>query len=243
MSSYNIEISDAKDFAPVIADEVVLSICEAVEERGVCNLVLAGGATPSGIYRLFSRPPRVADIPWDKVRIFWGDERWVSKEDSQSNYRMAQETFLSQVPIKESALFPIDTTLPSAEAAAQAYHQTLKAELAASGGVFDLVLLGLGEDGHTASLFPGTSWDTPQQDLALAVKHPENGGWRVSISMSALKAARKVIFIVKGEGKAEALAQVIEKNAVALPAQQFLDLGERLTWFVDSAAAVKLKKH
>lgn len=243
MSSYNLEISESKDFAPVIADEIVLSIREAVEERGVCSLVLAGGATPSGIYRLLARPPRVADIPWDKVKIFWGDERFVSKDDNQSNYRMARETFLAQVPISEQSVFPVDTNLASPELAAQAYDALIRKELEASSGKFDLVLLGMGEDGHTASLFPGAkSWDTENLSMALAAQQPESGTWRVSLSMSALKAARRVIFIVKGEGKAEALQRVLEKHDTTLPAQHFVELGDRLTWFVDSAAGIKLKK-
>ena len=242
MSSYNLEIVEAKDFAPVIADEIVLSIKEAVEERGVCSIALAGGATPGAIYRLLARPPRVSDIPWDKVKIFWGDERFVSHEDNQSNFKMAQETFLSQVPVPASSIFPVPTNLQDSKQAAQAYHQTIAKELSSAGGVFDLVLLGMGEDGHTASLFPGAEpWDTEDKALALAAVQPESGQPRVSLSLSCLKSARKIVFIVKGDGKAEAIQKVLEKKPASLPAAHFVDLGEHLTWFLDSAAAVRLK--
>ncbi len=242
MSSYNLEIVEAKDFAPVIADEIVLSIKESVEERGTCSVALAGGATPGAIYRLLARPPRVSDIPWDKVKIFWGDERFVSHEDNQSNFKMAQETFLSQVPVAGSSVFPVPTNLKDAAQAARAYHDTILKELAPSNGFFDLVLLGMGEDGHTASLFPGAEpWDTTDHAYALAATQPESGQARVSLSLSCLKAARKIIFIVKGDSKAEAIQRVLEKKPTNLPAAHFVDLGERLTWFLDSAAAVKLK--
>ena len=241
----NIEVVEAKLLAGVVADEIIASIQEAIGERGSCSLVLAGGRTPGSIYRLLSRPPRVNQIEWDKVTVFWGDERWVPPDDTQSNFKLASETLLSHIPDPGPEVFPVDTSVGSAKQGAKKYEEAIRGALKLSSGEipkFDLVLLGVGEDGHTASIFPGSELLKGGDSICYAVKHPNGGADRVTFSPKVLSNARRILFIARGESKAEIVHRVLEgdEKAEALPARLFDQVRDVVTWFVDSEAATKL---
>ena len=240
-----IEIIEPRLFAGSVADEIIASINEAVSERGSCSLVLSGGSTPAAVYRAMACPPRVEEADWGKLKVFWGDERWVPHSDNQSNFKMAQETLLSQLNEAKPQVFAVDTSLASAEKGAAAYSDTIKkAGLTQSAGypVFDLVLLGMGEDGHTASIFPHSSVLSKPGQICAAVTHPSDGSVRITLTPDALFAARKILFIVSGNSKAETLRRVLnaQGDLETLPARLYERVADKVTWFLDSAAAKEL---
>lgn len=242
-----IEIFEPKLFDGAVADEIIASIQERISEQGRCSIALAGGSTPGNVYRTLSKPPRATDVEWDKLDIFWGDERWVSHDDDQSNYRMTDETILSQLKVKKPRIHPVNTSLGSPQVGANAYGETLMKVLNTKSGevpLIDIVLLGVGEDGHTASLFPNSDVLTKTDSICYAVQHPENKGWRVTIGAQTLFSARKVFFIVKGESKAEIMARVIEgaEPISQLPSRLFTQSSSEVTFLLDSGAAQKLSK-
>jgi 6-phosphogluconolactonase len=240
----HIEVIEPMLFAGVVADEIVSSIQEAIDERGVCNISLAGGSTPSTIYRLLAKPPRVENIDWKNVKLFWGDERWVPQADTQSNFNMVQETLLSQLPADAPQVFPVDTSQETPAMTAEKYSQLLTTELGKD-GLFDLMLLGVGEDGHTASLFPGSPHPVDSQGpWCVATLQPEEQKPRISLSPRAILAARRILFLVKGESKAEIVARVIEgtESTAVLPACLFREAQDQVYFFLDSAAGLKLRR-
>lgn len=240
-----VERIEPRLFNGAVADEIVASLNDAIQERGRASLVLAGGITPSGVYRQLSVPPRVEDLDWSKVWIYWGDERFVPHTDGRSNFKMVQETLLCQIGTHKPKVFAVDTSLPSAESAAEAYAALITREENLAGDslpVFDLVLLGVGEDGHTASLFPHSALLKKRGGICFADRHPTDGSARVTLSPDALFGARRVAFLVKGEGKAEIVREVLEGSgdADAFPANRYRDASGQITWFIDSGAALKL---
>ncbi len=244
-----VEIIEPKLFAGAVADEIVASSREALNERGRCSVVLAGGSTPGSIYRALSKPPRVEDVDWGSLVLYWGDERWVPHSDNMSNFKMTQETLLSQVSGQTPVIHPVDTSLKSPEEGARAYAAAVRngEKLGADElPVFDIVLLGVGEDGHTASIFPGSPLIGARgNSLCAAVTHPEDGKPRISMTPDALFGARKIFFIVKGDNKADIMRQILESDepAAKYPARLFESAAERVTFFLDSGAAAKLSRH
>ena len=239
-----IEIIEPKSFASAVADEIVASIDEILEEKERCSLVLAGGRTPSSIYRLLSRPPLVREIHWSRIDLFWGDERWVPHDHHHSNYHMVFETLLSQLSTDKPTVFPVDTSLASPEAGAQAYEALVKRVVPSESGVprFDLSVLGIGEDGHTASLFPRDPVLEARGTVCHAISCPQDDGIRITLSPDALFSSKRMIFIVKGENKAEVMRRILQSNESAseLPGKLYERATGSVTWFLDSAAAKKL---
>lgn len=242
-----IEVIETKLFAGAVADEIVASVGDVISERGSCSLVLSGGSTPASVYRALSRPPRVEEVDWHSTRIFWGDERWVPQDHHLSNFRMAQETLLGHLPAGSARAFPIDTTLGTPEEGARRYAETLlNAGLPARDGlpVFDIVLLGMGEDGHFASLYPGSELLTAENWICAPSKHPAQEIWRVTLSPRVLLSAHRVFFIISGERKAEVVKRVLnqESEIEHLPARLYENAAARVTWFLDSAASQRLPR-
>ena len=147
--------ADLGDLSRRAAEAAVGTINDAVRTAGTCSIVLSGGATPRTLYRLLASEFR-AQIPWAQVQVFWGDERYVPPEDPRSNYRMATETLLDHVPCPPKNIHPMPTHFQNADVAARDYERTLRTHFVDEWPHFDLVLLGVGDDGHTASLFPGS---------------------------------------------------------------------------------------
>lgn len=240
-----VEIVEPKFFVESVADEIVASISDAISENSKCCVALSGGSTPGALYRVLSRPPRVSEIDWPKLQLFLGDERWVPHDDVQSNYRMVQETLLHNLPKPGPKMYAVDTSLKNTQASAENYAALIQQVFALkSGGIpkFDLVLLGIGEDGHTASLFPHTDVLERHAELCHAVKHPVDGTMRVSLSADVLFAAKKILFIVKGASKAAIIKQVLQTEAsiMDVPSRLYTRALDRVTFFLDSEAAAQL---
>jgi 6-phosphogluconolactonase len=220
----------------------LLAACRATqkEPRTPIRLALAGGSTPRCLYELLAGSEFRDKIPWSQVHFFWGDERMVPQDHPQSNYRMAQEALLKHVPVLRSNIHPI-LTQASPEEAAQAYENELRKHFGRGVPAFDLVLLGLGGDGHTASLFPGAGALEEKQRLAVAHRPGQKGFDRVTLTLPVLNQARRVFFLVAGKDKATALQAAVTGGG-QLPAQQVAPRNGELVWLVDAAAASRLPR-
>jgi 6-phosphogluconolactonase len=217
----------------------------AVSERSSFSLVLSGGATPRRLYRLLAEePPFRERMPWAETTFFWGDERSVSPDHPDSNYRMAWEAMLSRVPVRAERVHRWPTELPPEEAA-RAYEETIRRAFGLAAGEpprFDLVLLGLGADCHTASLFPGSPALGERERLTAAPWVEALGTHRLTLTPLALKAARCVLFLVTGEEKSEALRAALapEGDPARCPARAIRPTAGDLLWIADRPAAALL---
>lgn len=226
-------VSDAERLAEAAARRIVALASAAVARRGRFVVALSGGSTPRATYRLLATEPHASAIDWLRVQVFWGDERCVPPHHADSNYRVARRALLDHVDLPARNVHRIRGELTPEEAAA-AYRAELEAALG-DRGRFDLILLGLGPDGHTASLFPGTTALEEGQRAVVAVHLEELGAWRVTLTLPVLNAARHVMFLVSGADKANALARVLEGER--LPAGLVQPSDGSLTWLVDRKAA------
>ena len=220
---------------------VVDRAAEAIAARGVFTIALAGGSTPKPVYERLASADRAASIDWSRVHVFFGDERCVPPDDPQSNYRMAREAVLSRVPIPNHNIHRIRGEDPP-DAAAQAAERSLRG-LCPDAAVpsLDIVLLGLGDDGHTASLFPGTAALRETSRLVVPQYVDKLRCWRVTFTAALINAARHVAFLVEGAGKATTLQAVTEGpfQPDVLPSQLVQPAGG-VDWLVDVAAASRL---
>lgn len=226
------------------AEEVVRAANEAVAQRGRFTIALAGGSTPKSLYNLLATNARTA-LPWDRMFFFWGDERHVPPTDSDSNYRMADEAMLAKIPVPAANVFRMKTENPEAAAVAEDYEQTLRKFFQLEPGqlpTFDLILLGMGPDGHTASLFPGTAALQEKSRLVLANWVEKMKTYRITLTLPVLNAARCVIFLVSGTDKAPALHAVLEEDVSGeqYPAKLVQPRQGKVIWLVDRAAASSL---
>lgn len=225
------------------AAEFVRAAQEAAQSNGTFNVVLSGGSTPRALYsRLATDPGLRAQVPWEKINFFWGDERHVSPDHPDSNFRMVNEAMISRVPVTAAQIWRIKGELADAKEAAGEYEQRLRECFHLADGVaprFDLVLLGMGSDGHTASLFPGTKALDETQRLVVANWVGKFYAERITLTAPVLNNAALVLFLVRGEDKAPALKAVLEgpSEPAQLPAQLIRPSKGTLTWLVDSSAA------
>ena len=227
------------------ADLFALAAQEAAAARGRFAVALSGGETPRALFKLLARQQFAQKIPWRRVQLYWGDERCVPPEDAASNYGAARDTFIKHVPIPEGNVHRMRGEDEPA-AAALAYEKELRALAAEERPksdipVFDLVLLGLGGDGHTASLFPHTSALDVEERWCVPNEAPD-GSARLTVTYPVLNAARRVWFLVSGAKKAGMVAEVLEGLRVpdAVPAQGVSPTPGTLTWLLDEAAAAEL---
>ncbi len=214
---------------------------EAAGSRERFSVVLSGGSTPGRLFRLLAEEPYRVQVPWEQVHLFWGDERCVPPDDPGSNYRLAEESLIAHVPIPPENVHRIRGEL-QADMAAQAYENRLQDFFCGPRPRFDLVLLGLGEDGHTASLFPGSPLLDEQKRLAAAAtaSYQDRPAQRVTLTLPAINTARQVLFLVAGGAKAEIVQAVIEGPTGRYPAQRIRPTAGQLTWLLDAAAASRL---
>lgn len=229
-------LPDAVSLFRRAADEFVAAQKTAFQERGTFFVVLAGGSTPAGLYALLAKEP---GLPWESTHFFWGDERHVPPENSQSNYRMAREALLSHIGVPPGHVHRIHGELHDPEEAARLYRQEIR-----SVPCFDLVLLGMGPDGHTASLFPGTRAVEENQLPVVSNWVGKFNSYRITMTAGALNQSRKVMFLVSGEDKAPALAAVLEgpHEPAQLPAQLICPQNGGLLWLVDQKAGSLLAR-
>jgi 6-phosphogluconolactonase len=234
-------LADEAALAAAVAERFVAAARFALERRGRFDVALSGGSTPKAVYALLAAPPAATALDWSAVRFFFGDERCVPPADPESNYKTALDGLLAPLRIDAAHVFRMHGEDDPATAARD-YAGVLRAELGAA-PVFDLVMLGMGPDGHTASLFPGTDPLTGDDELVRAPYVEKFSSYRITLTPRAINAAREVAIAAGGAAKAEALRDVREGpyEPVRLPIQIVAPARGSLTWFVDAAAASKLR--
>jgi 6-phosphogluconolactonase len=225
--------SDADALAHAAAAHFVEQAVQAIAARGRFVVALAGGVTPCATYTLLASQSFVARVDWLRVHTLWGDERCVPPSHRDSNYRLAREVLLGKIPIPNTNVHRIRGELDPAWAA-MAYESDLEA-LLGSGGCFDLILLGMGTDGHTASLFPATAALEEQTRWVVENYVEKLGAWRITLTLPIINAARQVTFLVSGTSKAEPLARI--QAGEPLPAGLVKPVEGKLTWLVDQQAS------
>lgn len=236
-------LDDQEALSRAAAAKFVLRAREAIEERGRFSVALSGGSTPRSVYRLLGEQYEDA-VDWEKVVALIGDERNVPPDHEESNYRMALERLLAQVPIPHENLVRFRTE-NGPEAAAEAYEEEVRERFALGPSEmprFDLVLLGLGTDAHTASLFPGTKALAETRRIAVANWVEKLATWRVTLTVPAINHARRIVFLVSGPDKVEPLRSVLEgpRDPERLPAQLIAPAKGEVHWLVDRVAAAGL---
>jgi 6-phosphogluconolactonase len=239
-------VADPEELAREGAGIFIARVQEALREKETCTVVLAGGATPRGLYSLLAGDESFrARVQWGKIDFFWGDERQVPPDHPESNFRMANEMLLSKVPVPADHVHRIRGEEPEARKTAGEYEEVLRSfSRPKPGGIPDLdfILLGMGADGHTASLFPGTEALKEQNRLVAANWVPGLNAHRLTMTLPLLNNAKYVLFLVTGEEKAETLRRVLEeKNNEALPAGLIRPAHGRCLWLADRSAAKLLK--
>ena len=235
---------DRESLIQAAAEQVIEIGSQRIAENRRIAVALSGGSTPRPLYTLLASEKYSKHIDWPKVHVFWGDERCVPPDNPQSNYRMARETLLDAVPIPVSNIHRIRGE-EDPEKAAAAYEKELRTffEMNATGGSllsgFDLILLGMGDNGHTASLFPGSPAVNEKQRWVMAQYVNVVSMWRITLTPVVINAAKNVLFIVSGEEKAECLRQVLKGpyQPNVHPAQIIRPTRGRVLWLVDKAAA------
>jgi 6-phosphogluconolactonase len=212
-------------------------------DAGRFTVALSGGSTPKAMFQILAEKPFADSLPWPSIYFFWGDERCVSPDHAESNYRMANETLLSKVPVPRENIFRIPAEDEDHERAAAIYSETLQTFFAEEQPGFDIVFLGMGADGHTASLFPGTTALCADGGVAAANYVDKLQSWRITLTADAINKASNVIFLVAGADKAPALKEVIKgpRNPKQYPSQLIKPSHGALLWMVDEAAAKLLQ--
>jgi 6-phosphogluconolactonase len=230
----------AKAAAQLFASAAV----KAVASRGVARIAISGGSTPKAMFELLAAEPFVAQVPWDKLDLYWVDERCVPPDNAESNYRMTREALLSKVPLPAERVHRMEGELEP-EVAAARYESTIRNTFKLEGAetpTFDLILLGMGEDGHTASLFPHTEALDDLSHIAIANHVPQKDTWRITLTWPVINQGREVAFLIEGAGKAQVLHDVFlgPYQPDTFPSQIIRPANGRLTLLLDAAAASKL---
>lgn len=231
---------DASRLAHGAADAIVFDAVQAVAQRGHFHWALAGGGTPKATYGVIAAPPHRDSFPWDRFNGWLGDERAVPSTDPASNHRMALESLLRPAGAEPGTLFAFDTTGGDLDRAADDYETLLLDRVPRDedgAPVLDLVMLGLGSDTHTASWFPGSTF--PDDRYVAAVHQEHLGHRRLTLTPATINAARRVLFLVSGEGKREALERVFDedRNPQEIPAQRVEPKSGHVMWMIDRDAA------
>ena len=237
-------LNSLADLSQAAAAEFIALAVEAVRSKGRFCVALCGGSTPRGLYTLLANQAQHS-LPWEKIYLFWGDERHVPPDHPDSNYRMAFEVLLSKIPIPSENIFRIHAEEKDADTAARQYEQTLTKFFHLHPSEFprfDLMLLGMGPDGHTASLFPGTRALHEKTRLVVANWVDKLNVYRITMTLPVLNHSACVLFLVSGRDKANVLREVLENQNEELPASLVRPMNGRLVWMVDREAAGALPK-
>jgi 6-phosphogluconolactonase len=233
-------LPDLVSLSRAVLEETFPIIQEAVSKRGRFAIALSGGHTPGKMYSLWAQTEQYRNkTPWDRVHLFWSDERCVPADDPRSNYRMARETLISQVPIPAENVHPMPTNLSSPEECARAYETELLKFFGSEPPAFDVQLLGIGDEGHTASLFPGSPALGEKVRWVAAVRVAAAPPQRITLTPVVLNQGRNTFFLVAGEGKSAILSAIRDEPASQpsqYPAARIHPAREPV-WFLDQAAA------
>jgi 6-phosphogluconolactonase len=230
--------ADASALCRAAADESARLFEERCQHAGCSTVVLSGGHTPRSLYEIWARDFGKS-LPWRRIHLFWGDERYVPPDDPRSNFRMVREALLDHVAIPPENVHPMPTNVTPPEAAAKAYEAALRLQFPASWPEFDLIFLGVGPEGHTASLFPDSPALALQDRWVAAVTAPSEPPQRLSLTIPVLNHGRNVFVLAAGKEKQEALRHTVPADALGSaewPISLVRPAG-KLVWFLDEAAA------
>jgi 6-phosphogluconolactonase len=231
-------LPDSPSACRAVADRFIELAVDAIEARGVFRVALSGGGTPKSVYPLLLEPERRDAVDWSRVEFFWGDERTVPPDHPESNFGVAYQMLIAQLPdVRPDRIHRMPAEAPDLEAAALTYESELRLAFGARGDeppAFDLIWLGMGPDGHTASLFPGSEALDETERWAVGNWAPHPQAWRMTLTFPVLNAARAVIFAVEGANKADAIRRIREGGS-GLPAERVS--GDHVEWIIDAAAA------
>jgi len=231
-------LPDAESVCRGMADRLVEAAVESIEDHGVFRVALSGGGTPKTVYPMLLEPHRRDAVDWSRVEFFWGDERAVPPDDPESNFGVAFQMLIAQLPnVRPDRVHRMPAEAPDLAAAALSYESELRLAFNARGTeppAFDLIWLGMGPDGHTASLFPGSAALDENERWVVANWAPYPQAWRMTLTFPILNAGRRVVFAVEGANKADAV-RAIRAGGSALPAERVA--GDGVEWIVEAAAA------
>ena len=225
---------DAASLIIAATEQFITAARSAIAKRGVFYVALAGGSTPKGLYQMLAAMPYSSKIDWSRVHLFFGDERRVLPSHNDSNYKMVSEAMIDMLPIPETNVHRMPTELSDASEVAKRYAETMTKVMKAE--PFDLVLLGLGPDGHIASLFPDTPALEVTDSLTTELYVEKFASWRVTMTYPVINAARQVIVFIAGEAKSAIVSDVMTGVIEGLPIQRLVPQGEYY-WYMDAAAA------
>ena len=249
MASRTVELfANGMEIARRAAADVVRIAGDAVAARGAFTIALSGGSTPKVLYALLAEHPSLRNsLPWDKIKVFFGDERHVGPGQADSNFQMATDAMLSKVPLRPDQVHRIKGEYPDTAQAAAEYEEVMRREFGLQAGAFprfDLILLGMGSEGHTLSLFPGTKALNETQRIVTSNWVGKLCADRVTLTAPAANNAANVIFMITGADKACALKSVLEgpHEPDQLPAQMIQPANGNVSWLVDEAAGSMLSK-
>lgn len=243
----NVEVvADVESLAHRSVDFFIEQANKAIAKKGVFHVAISGGHTPKRFYELLGREDHKDEIPWDKVQLFWVDERYVPPDTAMSNYKLAADTFLGQVAIPPSNIHRIPTELSDINEAARNYEQTIHKVFGIGADKqpqFDLIVLGMGADGHTGSLFPNCYAPFDTEDVACVVYALDNEVTRITLTHPVLCAASRLAVLVSGPEKAKTLKEVLtsEPDEVRFPIHSLWPVLDKIIWLVDSQAAELLQ--
>jgi len=208
----------------------------SITQQDAFHVALSGGTTPKHLFQLLAKPPYIDKIDWSKVSIYFGDERFVAHSHDDSNFKMASQALLNHVNLPKDNIHPVATNMENATVAADNYNQLLAENLPSSR--FDLILLGLGPDGHTASLFPGTGILTETKKLCDAVYVEKFDSWRTSITFPVINQAKHILLLSEGKGKIDIIQELVnaKPDEVKYPIQM-IQAENEMRWYIDKAAA------
>jgi 6-phosphogluconolactonase len=238
-----IQIFDTPGLVFKAAADLILELCEkSIAKNGAFTIALSGGNTPKKLYELLAQAPYVKKINWKNTYVFWSDERCVPASDEENNSHMASIALLNNIPIPAENIFPVPVNFEPSKAAAR-YEQMIKTFFKAKEPRFDLILLGLGEDGHTASLFPANDILDEKKALVKQVYLKEKNMYRVSFTVPFINNAKQVLFLVTGKEKSAIVKKLFLKpvKQKQFPAQLIKPLKGDLQWFIDQQAAASIK--
>jgi 6-phosphogluconolactonase len=239
----NVEVvRDPEVLAQRSAEIFAADAQKAIEAKGVFNVAVSGGHTPAHFFKLLGEAPQADSLPWDKIQLFWVDERIVEADSPWSNYKLAADTFLARVAIPPENVHRIPTEYEDFRAAARSYEEAIREVFGLERGQlpeFDLIVLGVGGDGHTGSLFPGSYAILDTDDLACAVYVLDEDPNRITLTHPVLRAASHLVVLASGPEKAEIFGKIMtsEPDEVRYPIHTLWPVLEKVTWLVDTAAA------
>lgn len=234
---------DTNELSAAAAEIFVQASKEAIAAKGSFTVALTGGSSPIKLHQLLATPAYSEQIDWANVYVFWGDERWVPMESEQSNAKMAFETLLNFVRIPTGQIYPMYDAVQTPERFAGEYEQWIK-DIVGADGAFDLILLGMGDDGHTASLFPGTDVLNEQDKWVAAYYLKVQDMYRITLTAPLINRAKQLVVMTFGEKKTHALREVLEgeHNPKLYPSQLLKPVNGSLLFLTDEVAASKLSE-